>query len=125
MWYAWEGLPEEGQVEEFTTLLLPHDPVLKVADWVDKTVQVALNEPGRTAYRIHKDDATQELVLMNRNRDKLQIDELVTDASMLYLSATTGSVNRVFATDATYVEWRGERIVEADQRQLLEITTAD
>ncbi len=125
VWYAWEGLPEEGQVEEFTTLLLPHDPVLKVADWVDKTVQVALNEPGRTAYRIHKDDATQELVLMNRNRDKLQIDELVTDASMLYLSATTGSVNRVFATDATYVEWRGERIVEADQRQLLEITTAD
>jgi hypothetical protein len=127
VWYAWQGLPDKGQVEEFTTLLLPHDPVLKTADWVEGAVTVEHNEPGRTLYRISNEigDGSEEIVLMNRGGRTPRMGDLETDASMLYLSSTTGTVDRLFATDATFVEWQGKTIAESDQPQQLERTPAD
>ena len=122
VWYARECLPDAGQIEEFTTLLLPHDPVLQVSDWVKNSVVVEYNEPGRTLYRISNElgDGSEEIVLMNRGGRIPRIGNLETDASMLYLSATAGDITRVFATAATFVEWKGERIVSAKQPQRLE-----
>jgi hypothetical protein len=123
VWYAWQGLPAEGQVEEFTTLLLPHDPVLNVAEWVEKSVTLAHNEPGRTLFRVipDGDSDAQELILMNRDSKDFQVGDLKTDATMLYLSAAAGTVNQLFATDATFVAWKGLSVAEADKPQLLEM----
>ena len=122
VWYAWQGLPLPGQIEEFTTLLLPHEPVRDVAPWVERSVQLVLNQPGRTVFRIRRDAGSDrhEFILMNRAGDPLHVEGLETDASTLYLSAGSATADCVFATEATYVKWQGETVAESDAPQLIE-----
>ena len=117
--YTWQGLPTTGRVEEFTTLVLPHKPVRDVAKWVRDHVSLVLNTPGQTAFRVTSRPPREweELVVMNRGGRTLQAGDLKTDAHMLFLAARRGQCKHLFATDASFVEWKGKTLTQSAKRR--------
>jgi len=120
--YECRRLPTPNQTEEFTTLLLPHDPVIDVAAWVAKSVALVLNDPGQTAFRIVSGSRGEsvELVLMSRDGKPVSAGDLETDAGSLYLLVYRGTPKRLFATGATFVKWKGKPVAERGDRGLLQ-----
>jgi len=117
--YAWEGMGRKGQRMHFTTLLLPHEPVWKPSELVEK-ISVLADTPDLTALHVATDRHYEDWMLLNDTGGAVQAAELETDARQLHLSLYDGKGHHVMAEGGTFVKFRGKQIVRVPAGQRID-----
>ncbi len=107
--YVWKGMAQAGDRLHFTTLLLPHVPIPKPSELVDK-IEVLTDSLDLTALHLNTQENREEWVLLNDSGKPFSGGGLETDARQLYLYVDTGRQpgKYVLAEGATFVRLNGQ-----------------
>lgn len=119
--YVWKGMARAGDRLHFTTLLLPHVPIPKPSELVQK-IEVLADTREVTALRLNTQDKREEWVLLNDSGKPFSGGGLESDAKQLYLYVDTGKqpAKYVLAEGATYVRLNGQALTVPAQAGRIE-----
>jgi len=127
--YVWEGLARKGQKLHFTTLLVPHMPILKPSRLVEQ-VQVLADTPSLTVMSVVLDDprhrrpgrADRDTVwlMLNDTGKPAKAGKLDSDARQVYLQFYNGKPSYVMAEGGTYVKFDGQVLATAKKGESID-----
>ncbi|OPZ85127.1 MAG: hypothetical protein BWY76_01544 [bacterium ADurb.Bin429] len=113
--YAWQGMVEAGKPLHFTTVLLPHSPLIPSQELV-KNIATLLDTPAQTVLRLRVEPKREEWIVLNHTGAIINIESLHTDAKQLYLDVADGKVARGMALDATFTKLGATELFRQAQR---------
>ncbi|HOF89828.1 MAG TPA: hypothetical protein PLZ36_17250, partial [Armatimonadota bacterium] len=119
--YTWKGLAKPGDRRHFTTLLLPHAPMLNPAELAAAITTLA-DTADLTVLRIAAGTDREDWVVLNETGDAVTAGDLETDARQLHLTIRTDlkPARHLLMVGGTYVKLKGETLATAAKEAVLD-----
>ena len=127
--YVWEGLAQKGRKLHFTTLLVPHAPILKPSRFAEQ-VRVLVDNPSLTVISAVLDDPRHRKpgrpdretvwLMLNDAGEAAEAGAPASDARQVYLQLTSGKPTYVMAEGGTYVRFDGKVLATAKKGESID-----
>jgi len=122
--YAWRGMGRKGQQRHWTTLLLPHAPMRKPSELVDK-IHVLADTLKLTALHVATDKYYEDWMVLNDTGGKVTVGTIQTDARQVQLWVRndrhgTFQDGWVLAEGGTFIKFNGKELARVKKGQRID-----
>lgn len=113
--YEWRGKGSTSQVEAFTTLLLPHDPIRNPAT-LARSIHVLVDDASSSVVRVDDSQGGSQWFILNEEGRPLKTGSLETDARQAYLRVEAGQIVTCSAHEAAFLSLGGKVALKSARR---------